>query len=162
MSVNLWYKSLLIGLRTRISAVVLFKEKNSEYVIGWPEKKKKVHRYRFSEFYGTISNTRMNIQMSNHAIPIEPKNIKCVKSICNERTNQDVVKNARSVWWRLYIFVHVHSSNWRCHIQWVQFVLQHRVVESVSNTARQSYANLFTFRWLCSCSQELHGWCLLK
>lgn len=155
MSVNLWYKSLLIGCRTRSSAVVLFREKYSEYVTGWPAiKKKNIHRFGFSPLYGTIKNTRMNIQKSSHGIPTEPKNIKRVKSmkIRDEPTNQDVVKNARSVWWGLYVSVHVHGPDWRGHIQWVQFALQQWVRETVTNTAKQSDANPFIFCWLCSCS----------
>lgn len=63
MSVNLWYKSLLIGCRTRSSAVVLFREKYSEYVTGWPAiKNTKIHRFGFSQLFGTTKNTRVNIK----------------------------------------------------------------------------------------------------
>lgn len=140
MSVNLWYKSLLIGCRTRSSAVVLFREKYSGCVAGWPAiKNKNIHRFGFSALYDTIKN----IEKSRHGILAEPKNIKRVKSIKirDEPTNQDVVKNTRSVWRRLYVSVHVHRPDYRGHIQWVQFALQQGAGESVNNTARQSHAN---------------------
>lgn len=155
MSVNLWYTSLLIGCRTRSSAVVLFREKYSVYVTGWPAiKNKNIHGFGFSALYGTMNNTRVNIQKSSHGIPTEPKKIKYIKSmkIRDEPTNQDVVKNTRSVWWGLYVSVHVHCPDWRGHVQWVQFILQQGRGKLVNNTATHSHANSFISCCLCSCS----------
>lgn len=53
MSVNLWYRSLLMGCRTRSSAVVLFKVKYSAYVAGWPAKRR---TSGFSVLYDTVEN----------------------------------------------------------------------------------------------------------
>lgn len=142
MSVNFWYKSLLIGCRTRSSAVVLFREKYFGYVTGWPAiKNKNIQIFGFSAVYDTFENTRMNIQKSSHGILTEPKNIKRIKSMKmrDELTNQDVVENTRSVWRGLYVSVHVHCPDYRGHIQWVQFALQQSqggVSQQHTNTIR--------------------------
>ena len=126
MSVNLWYKSLLIGWRTRSSAVVLFREKYSGYVTGWPVKKELQHSQLWIQSILWYKQERQKHSEVNHGIPTEPKEIACVKAVemRNEPTNQDVIKNARSVWWGLYVSVHVHCPDRRGHIQWIQFVLK--------------------------------------
>ena len=62
--------------------------------------------------------------------------------IREEPTNQDEVMNARSVWRRLYVSVHVHSSDRWGHIQGVEFALQQVEGES-TDTVKQADTNGF-------------------
>lgn len=74
-----------------------------------------------------------------------------------EPTNQDVVQNSRSVWWRLDVSVHVHSSNQRGHVQWVQFTLQQDVVQSVSKLKEIRHTDsVAPHKWLITLLQTLH------
>lgn len=56
----------------------------------------------------------------------------------DEPTNQDVVENVWSGTWGLYISVHVHSTDRRGNIQWVQFALQQGVGESTTQQHNQN------------------------
>lgn len=74
---------------------------------------------------GNTSNIRVNIQSTSHDIG-DPEGPFFSIKVSKEPTNQDVIKNARSLRWGLDVSVHVHSTDRWGHIQWVQFNLHQR------------------------------------